>query len=237
MKNIPKHIALIMDGNGRWAERRMLPRVAGYHRGVDAARATVKYCIDLKIGVLTLFAFSSENWRRPPVEVKFLMGLLQKLLIEEAHQLHNNNVKLRVIGDMTRLADTLQQAIVEAQNLTANNTGLQLNIALNYGGRWDIVQAAQKLAYLAKNCAIESTDIDEALFARHLTLSDLPEPDLLIRTSGEQRISNFLLWQIAYTEIYFSPTFWPDFTAKDLDLALEFFTQRQRRFGLVGEYV
>ena len=237
MKIIPKHIAIIMDGSGRWAESRMLPRVAGHPRGVDAARSTVQYCIDLNIPVLTLFAFSSENWRRPAAEVSLLMTLLQKLLIEEAHQLHSNNVRLRVIGDMARLAPALQTAIKEAQDLTAHNTGLRLNIALNYGGRWDIVQATRAICSDVNNGVVKAADINDELFGKYLTLGDLPDPDLLIRTSGEQRVSNFLLWQLAYTEIYFTSTLWPDFNNSDLDQALEFFAQRHRRFGLVAEHV
>lgn len=236
MKNVPKHVAIIMDGSGRWAEKRMLPRVAGHPRGVDAARVTVQYCIDHGIKVLTLFAFSSENWQRPATEVKLLMSLLQKLLIEEAHQLHNNNVKLRVIGDMARLATPLQSAIQDAQNLTAANTGLQLNIALNYGGRWDIVQAATAICADVSKGSVAITDINDQLFAKYLSLQDLPDPDLLIRTSGEQRLSNFLLWQLAYSEIYFTDTLWPDFNRTDLDAALQFFAQRHRRFGLVKEH-
>jgi len=237
MQTIPKHIAIIMDGSGRWAERRMLPRVAGHPRGVDAARATVQYCIDHNISALTLFAFSSENWQRPAAEVKLLMTLLQKLLIEEAHQLNDNNVKLLVIGDMSRLSLPLQAAIQDAHNLTANNTGLHLNIALNYGGRWDIVQATRKICSAVANGEITASDINDSLFAQYLTLSDLPDPDLLIRTSGEQRVSNFLLWQLEYTELYFTSTLWPDFNKQDLDAALEFYAQRHRRFGLVEEHV
>lgn len=237
MQTIPKHIAIIMDGSGRWAERRMLPRVAGHPRGVDAARATVQYCIDNNISVLTLFAFSSENWQRPAAEVKLLMTLLQKLLIEEAHQLNDNNVKLLVIGDMSRLSLALQAAIEDAQNLTKNNTGLNLNIALNYGGRWDIVQAARAICGAVNNGQIAASDIDDNLFSKYLTLNKLPDPDLLIRTSGEQRVSNFLLWQLAYTELYFTSTLWPDFNKQDLDAALEFYAQRHRRFGLVEEHV
>jgi undecaprenyl diphosphate synthase len=222
-----------MDGNGRWAERRMLPRVAGHHRGVESARAVVQHCVDLNIPVLTLFAFSSENWQRPPTEVKLLMTLLQKLLADEVHQLHVNNVKLRVIGDKERLAPALQAAIVHAETTTRYNTGLQLNIALNYGGRWDILQATRAVCVAVSAGELKLTDIDDNTFAQYLMLSDLPEPDLLVRTSGEQRISNFLLWQMAYTELYFSATLWPDFSAKDMDEALQFFARRHRRFGQV----
>lgn len=235
MQNLPQHIAIIMDGSGRWAQRRMLPRVTGHHRGVEATRAVVQRCADLQIQALTLFAFSSENWQRPATEVKALMSLLQNLLENEVHELHNNNVKLRVIGDMTRIDAALQQAIMNAQNLTANNTGLQLNIALNYGGRWDIVQAARAMCNAVLHGEQNLDDFTEENFAQYTSLNDLPAPDLLIRTSGEQRISNFLLWQLAYTEMYFCSILWPDFTAQDLDQAIEFYSQRQRRFGLVSE--
>jgi undecaprenyl diphosphate synthase len=233
MKILPQHIAIIMDGNGRWAERRMLPRVTGHHRGVESARAVVKHCVEQNIPILTLFAFSSENWQRPMTEVKFLMNILQKLLFEELELLNTNNVKLRVIGDIEPLSPTLRAAIVDAELATKNNSGLKLNIALNYGGRWDIVQATRAVCEAVKAQDFTVADITENLFSRYLTLSDFPEPDLLIRTSGEQRISNFLLWQLAYTEIYFSQVLWPDFTTADLDKALDFFAQRNRRFGLV----
>lgn len=231
MNEAPKHIAIIMDGSGRWAQRRMLPRIRGHHQGVESARAAVKHCVDLKIPILTLFAFSSENWQRPPTEVKLLMSILQNLLLNEVHELHANNVKLRVIGNIEALAASLRKAIISAETLTINNTGLQLNIALNYGGRWDITQAARKLCQAVVDQKITIDQINEEVFSQYVALSDLAPPDLLIRTSGEQRISNFLLWQLAYTEFYFCETLWPDFTAKDLNLALEFYAQRQRRFG------
>ena len=233
MKTLPKHIAIIMDGNGRWAERRMLPRVTGHHRGVEALRSVMQHCIEKAIPILTLFAFSTENWQRPPAEVKFLMGILQKLLREELDELHAKNVKLRVIGDIEPLDPMLKSAIIAAELTTKENTGLQLNVALNYGGRWDIVQAARSICVAVNTGAFKITDITDSTFSKYLSLSDLPEPDLLIRTSGEQRLSNFLLWQLAYTEIYFTSILWPDFTATDLDAALQFFAQRHRRFGLV----
>ena len=235
MTNIPKHIAIIMDGNGRWAQRRMLPRVSGHNRAVETTPLVVQRCIELEIPTLTLFAFSSENKKRPATEVKLLMSLLQNLLTNEVHELHTKNVKLHVIGDIAGLSKPLQDAIDAAHQLTANNSGLQLNIALNYGGRWDIVQAAQALAKAVQTGTIAISDINEDLFNQYTCLSNIPAPDLLIRTSGEQRISNFLLWQIAYTEIYFCPTLWPDFAAADLDKAIEFFANRLRRFGLLAE--
>lgn len=233
MSIVPKHVAIIMDGNGRWAERRMLPRVAGHHRGVESARGVVKNCIELEVPILTMFAFSSENWQRPPTEIKLLMGLLQKLLIDEVHELHSNNVRLRVIGELNALSPDLQVAIKTAQDLTSNNSGLQLNIALNYGGRWDIVQAARAICNEVIAGKLNVNAISEQTFAEHVMLHDLPEPDLLIRTSGEQRISNFLLWQFAYTELYFTNTLWPDFSKRDLEEALAFFAKRQRRFGAI----
>jgi len=235
MINLPKHIAIIMDGNGRWAVRKKLPRIAGHHKGVEALRAIIKHSVERQIQVITLFAFSSENWQRPPLEVNLLMTLMQKLLIEEVDQLHANNIKLRVIGNITPLASVLRAAINNAEITTKNNTGLQLNIAINYGGRWDIVQAARALCVQAQAGEINPTDISETMFNQYLMLTNIPEPDLLIRTSGEQRLSNFLLWQLAYTEIYFSPVLWPDFTPKDLDAALYFYQHRERRFGSVEE--
>ncbi len=234
MNTVPKHIAIIMDGNGRWAERRLLPRVAGHHRGVEAARSVVKDCIDLSVPALTLFAFSSENWKRPPTEVTLLMSLLMKLLVDEVAQLHGNNVRLRVIGKLDTLSSALQAAIDNAQILTCKNNGLQLNIALNYGGRWDIVQAARAICNDVVSGKISIDQISEATFAEHVMLHDLPEPDLLIRTSGEQRISNFLLWQFAYTEMFFTTTLWPDFAKQDLEAAIAFFANRQRKFGTIA---
>lgn len=231
MNTSPKHIAIIMDGSGRWAQRRMLPRFTGHHHGVEAARIVVRRCVALKIPVLTLFAFSSENWQRPAAEVKLLMSLLQNLLVNELQELHANNVKLRVIGDLDPLSASLRQAIVSAQETTMNNTGLNLNIAFNYGGRWDITQAARSLCSAVLEGTMTLDEINEESFGKYIALSDLPEPDLLIRTSGEQRISNFLLWQLAYTELYFCTTFWPDFNEQELDQALKFYEQRQRRFG------
>lgn len=231
----PQHIAIIMDGNGRWAQQRKLPRIAGHNRGVESLRTVVEYCAANEIPILTLFAFSSENWRRPATEVKFLMSLLNKLLLEEVHQLHSNNVKLRVIGDQQNLAPILQQAIHTAQELTINNSGLQLNIALNYGGRWDIVNATRAVCAQVVAGELQLDQINETTVAAKMMLHDLPEPDLLIRTSGEQRISNFLLWQLAYTELYFTPVLWPDFGVNDLQLALEFYAGRERRYGLVND--
>ncbi len=235
MKNLPQHIAIIMDGSGRWAQRRLLPRVTGHKRGVQATRAVVTRCSELAIPYLTLFAFSSENWSRPAAEVKALMSLLQNLLENEINELHANNVKLFVIGELSRLSDRLQAAIKNAQALTCNNTGLKLNIALNYGGRWDFTNAARAICNDVIQGKLAVDDISEDICDKYMAMANIPKPDLLIRTSGEQRISNFLLWQMAYTELYFCNTLWPDFTAEDLNKALDFYSGRERRFGLIQE--
>ncbi len=233
MTTIPQHVAIIMDGSGRWAQKRLLPRVAGHRQGVEAARRTVQTAIDLHIPVLTLFAFSSENWQRPVSEVKVLMELLYKMLTEEVKELHQSNVKLTVIGDPQRLSAKLQLAIKSAENLTCENKGLHLNIALNYGGRWDILQAAKHLHTRINDGELTLDGLTEQDFAEGLSTRILPDPDLLIRTSGEQRMSNFLLWQLAYTELYFTDTLWPDFSKEDLYKSLDFYAARQRRFGMV----
>lgn len=232
---LPRHIAIIMDGNGRWAERRHLPRVAGHKAGVDAVRESVKWCIEKKIEVLTLFAFSSENWRRPAQEVSYLMELFIVALENEAKKLHKQNVQLRIIGDRTRFAEKLQQQMIFAENLTAANTGLKLVIAANYGGQWDITEAVRRLAIEIEQGRISSHDISSALIQSKLSLADLPDPDLFIRTSGEQRISNFMIWQSAYAELYFTDVLWPDFKAQELEKALAFFISRERRFGCTSE--
>jgi len=234
---LPRHVAIIMDGNGRWAKQRFLPRTAGHRAGVGAVRKTVEYCLAKGIEALTLFAFSSENWRRPVQEVSLLMELFIATLEREAQKLHENGVRLRVIGEREAFAPALQDKIAASEALTQGNQRLNLNIAANYGGRWDIVQAARRLAELAGRGAMRAAEIDETAFAAHLALAELPEPDLFIRTGGERRISNFLLWQLAYTELYFTPVLWPDFDEKILDLALEDYAGRQRRFGYTGEQV
>lgn len=236
-KLLPKHVAIVMDGNGRWAQQRMLPRVAGHYRGVEAVRKVVKYCGQQKIAALTLFAFSRENWQRPSYEVKTLMALLNKLLVEEVTQLHDNNIKLQVIGDIEALTVSLRSAINKAQLLTKNNTGLCLTVAINYSGKWDITQAMQRIAIEISNGSIISSQIDEVLIAKYVTLANLPEPDLFIRTSGEQRISNFLLWQLAYTELYFTKVLWPDFDEQAIADAFLWYSSRQRRFGMVANEV
>jgi undecaprenyl diphosphate synthase len=232
---LPRHIAIIMDGNGRWAKRRLLPRIAGHKSGVDVVRQIVKACVERKIEVLTLFAFSSENWRRPESEVSYLMELFISALEREAKKLHEQNIQLRIIGDRSRFDEKLQRAMRNAEQLTNNNTGLKLVVAANYGGQWDISAAMRQLAAEIEQGHLTSKDITPELIESKISLADLPAPDLLIRTGGEQRISNFLLWQLAYTELYFAEVYWPDFTAEELDKALEFYTNRERRFGCTSE--
>ena len=229
---IPRHIAIIMDGNGRWAKQRFMPRVAGHQRGVEALRDSVKACVELGVKYLTVFAFSSENWRRPADEVSFLMTLFLKMLEREISKLHQNNIRLRIIGDRSRFDDKLKQTMQEAESLTANNSALTLTIAANYGGRWDVMQAMQSLLKERPHLAQTFTEAD---FQPYLTMSDAPEPDLFIRTGGEQRISNFMLWQLAYTELYFTDTLWPAFDRNELDKAIASYQKRERRFGRTSE--
>jgi undecaprenyl diphosphate synthase len=236
-KSLPRHIAIIMDGNGRWAKRRGLPRFAGHRAGVEAVREVVRACSALNIEVLTLFAFSSENWKRPRREVSLLMQLFTSALSREAHRLHRAGVQLRVVGAREAFPPRLQRAIAEAEALTRDNTGLKLVVAANYGGRWDLAQAARQLATRVAAGELSPADIDEERLAGALALADLPEPDLFIRTGGEQRISNFLLWQLAYSEFYFTDLLWPDFGLAAFQQALASFSQRQRRFGQTGEQV
>ncbi len=235
--NIPRHVAIIMDGNGRWARKRLLPRVAGHRVGLEAVRKTITACVEQGVEVLTLFAFSSENWRRPKEEVGLLMKLFMSALDNEVKKLHKNGVRLRVIGELGAFPPELQQRIADAVALTAENTTLHLNIAANYGGRWDITQAARRLAAQVERGEIGSDDIDEERLRQQLCLADLPEPDLFIRTGGEERISNFLLWQLAYTEFYFTDLLWPAFDGAALQSAFDSFAGRQRRFGRTGEQV
>jgi undecaprenyl diphosphate synthase len=229
---MPRHVAIIMDGNGRWARRRFMPRVAGHKRGVDAVRAAVRACVERGIAYLTLFAFSSENWRRPPEEVSFLMQLFMRALDEEVARLHENRIRFRVVGDLSRFDPALQDRMRRAEELTAANDRLTLTVAANYGGRWDIVQAVNRMIAAHPERAGAHAEEDLAPF---LAMSYAPEPDLFIRTGGEQRISNFLLWQLAYTELYFTDTLWPEFDAAVLDAAIESYRQRERRFGRTSE--
>lgn len=231
IESVPRHVAIIMDGNGRWATRRHLPRVAGHAKGVDAVRSTVEGCARRGVEFLTLFAFSSENWRRPAEEVSLLMRLFISALEREVLQLDKNRIRLKVVGDLSAFEPKLRQLIDEGQARTASNPGMTLTIAANYGGRWDILQATEKLLDAQRSSPRAVVKADEATFAGHLALSFAPEPDLFIRTGGEQRISNFMLWQLAYTELHFTETFWPDFDAGELDRAIEAFRSRERRFG------
>ena len=234
---LPEHIAIVMDGNGRWAEARGEPRTFGHRAGIEPVRVTIRECSRLGVGALTLFAFSSENWRRPETEVSTLMAIFMDALDREVEELHANQVQLRVIGNRQRLSVRLQQRIAEAEALTADNTGLKLQVAVSYGGRWDVLEAARRLAEQAASGALRPSEIDEELFARELQLADLPDPDLFIRTGGDHRISNFLLWNIAYAELFFTDTLWPDFGVAELAEAIEDFSQRERRFGLTGKQV
>jgi len=231
----PRHIAIIMDGNGRWAQKRLMPRIMGHHAGVKAVRKIVEYCAKQNIEVLSLFAFSSENWRRPKDEVSLLMELFMATLQSEVDKLDKNNIRLKIIGDKSSFPEKLQEKIRSAEAQTQENTGLTLLIAANYGGRWDITQAVCKIAQAIKQGDIQVQDISEELISSRLVTAGLPEPDLFIRSGGEERISNFLLWQLAYTEFYFTESLWPDFDQKLLETAINSFKSRERRFGHTGE--
>lgn len=232
---LPSHIAIVMDGNGRWAKRQLLPRIAGHHAGFEVARKITKACSDKGIEVLTLFAFSSENWQRPAPEVEALLELLFTLLENEIKELHENNVQLRVVGSSEHYSPKLKKAVENAHQLTANNTGLKLVIAFDYSGRWDIANAARQIAVEVAKGQLQPDVITPEILEKFLSTYGLPEPDLFIRTSGEQRISNFLLWQLAYTELYFTEVLWPDFSVSVLEDALNFFATRERRFGCTSE--
>ena len=232
---VPRHVAIIMDGNGRWAKRQRLPRIAGHRRGVEAVRAAVRACAERGIGYLTLFAFSSENWRRPAEEVALLMQLFQAALTNEVEKLHRGEVRLRVVGDTGRFGAKLRSLIEQAERRTADNKGLTLTIAANYGGRWDILQAMNR--FLKSSDHQNGKEVAEPDLAPYLAMSYAPEPDLFIRTGGEQRISNFLLWQLAYSELYFTETLWPDFDAAALDAAIDSYRGRERRFGRTSDQV
>lgn len=228
---VPRHIAIIMDGNGRWARARGLPRIAGHQRGAEAARRAVIAAAELEVPYLTLFGFSSENWKRPSEEIQDLMGLLRHYLRAEVAELHSNGVRLKVIGDLSRFSADILDLIAHAESLTQNNARITLTMALSYGGRAEIVEAIRTIAQRIACGEIAAEAIDEEYVARHLFTSELPDPDLLIRTSGEQRISNFLLWQCAYSELVFTKTLWPDFSKRDLEQAIDEFCGRERRYG------
>ena len=231
-KNLmPQHIAIVMDGNGRWAKKRFLPRVAGHVKGVEAIRRTIEGCIVRNIPYLTVFAFSSENWKRPGEEVNFLMNLFLSSLEKETDKLHDNDIRLKVVGDLSRFNVPLQKAITAAEEKTSKNSTLTLTVCANYGGRWDILQAARRMS----SEGLDVKDMTEDRLSSYLALSYAPEPDLFIRTGGETRISNFLLWQLAYSELYFTETFWPDFDNEEMEKAIASFQSRERRFGKTSE--
>ena len=231
-KNLmPQHIAIVMDGNGRWAKKRFLPRVAGHVKGVEAIRRTIEGCIVRNIPYLTVFAFSSENWKRPGEEVNFLMNLFLSSLEKETDKLHDNDIRLKVVGDLSRFNVPLQKAIAAAEEKTSKNSTLTLTVCANYGGRWDILQAARRMS----SEGLDVKDMTEDRLPSYLALSYAPEPDLFIRTGGETRISNFLLWQLAYSELYFTETFWPDFDNEEMEKAIASFQSRERRFGKTSE--
>jgi len=231
---VPRHVAIIMDGNGRWAERRGLPRSAGHRAGVKPVRTVIEQSVRQGVGALTLFAFSSENWKRPVTEVGLLMQLFLEALDREIDELASQGIELRFIGERERLGAPLAERMVAAETRTRGNAALRLNVAVAYGGRWDILEAARRLAAEARDGRLAPEAIDEARFSAELALAGLPDPDLFIRTGGDQRISNFLLWNLAYTELWFSETLWPDFDGAEYERALAAFGERERRFGLTG---
>jgi undecaprenyl diphosphate synthase len=234
---IPTHIAIIMDGNGRWAKRRGLPRVAGHREGVKSVRDVVEACAQLGVKYLTLFAFSTENWRRPKEEIDTLMKLLIKTLRSETEKLHKNDIRLMAIGDIDSLPKEVRQELKEAMEKTKNNKRMVLNLALSYSGRWEIIEAVKEIARDVKKGKVKIEEIDDKLFSNYLKTAGIPDPDLLIRTSGELRISNFLLWQIAYTELYITDCLWPDFRRKHLYEAIRDYQRRERRFGMTSEQI
>lgn len=233
--NIPQHIAIIMDGNGRWAKRRSLPRVAGHQKGVDSVRNVVETCMGLGVKYLTLYTFSTENWNRPKDEVSTLMRLIVKSLQNETDELNQNQIRLTTIGNIDSLPDIVQHELKSALKKTAHNTKMTLNLALSYSGRWELVEAVKNITAQVKAGLIKPEDVSEEMISKHLTTSDIPDPDLLIRSGGEFRISNFLLWQIAYSEIFISDVLWPDFRCEHLIEAINNYQKRERRFGLVSE--
>lgn len=236
--NLPRHIAIIMDGNNRWSKQHNNSQLSGHRTGALQARSITNYCVDLKIDYLTLFVFSSENWLRPKKEVSSLMALfLSVLQRREINKLHDRNIKINFIGERERFPKKLRDQMRIAEELTRNNTGLTVNVAANYGGRWDIANAAKKIAKKVQQGELTTDDINDELVQTYISMGNIPEPDLCIRTGGEKRLSNFLLWQFAYTELYFTETFWPDFSEKELDIALDNYAKRHRRFGMASEQV
>jgi undecaprenyl diphosphate synthase len=236
-QRLPKHVAIIMDGNGRWAESKGKHRVFGHKHGVTSLRKAISFASEKQIQALTIYAFSSENWKRPEKEVTMLMELFFSVLGSEVKKLHKHNIKLKIIGNVSAFSDRLQKKITQAEQLTENNTGLALNVAANYGGRWDITQAAKKLAFQVERGEITVDEITEEKLNSTINLDQLPAVDLMIRTGGDYRISNFLLWQLAYAELYFSDILWPDFNAEEFQVALNIFSGKERRFGQTSEQV
>lgn len=235
--SIPRHVCIIMDGNGRWAKKRLMPRNYGHRQGVTATRRVIEFFARSGIDTLTLFAFSSENWYRPDDEVSSLMELFMQSLQQNTGELHEKNIRIRFIGDLNQFSEDLRKQIQDSENITCNNSKMKLNIAVNYGGRWDIVNATRLLVQRVSDGEITPAQVDAQAFADALSLADSPDPDLFIRTGGEQRISNFLLWQLAYTEFYFTDTLWPDFSDRDMQQALAEYARRQRRYGKTGEQI
>ena len=233
----PCHVAIIMDGNGRWAEKRGLPRVAGHRAGVKTLRKFIEHAVKIKLDTVTVYAFSRENWQRPDKEVELLMGLFMSALQSEVKDLNKNNVRLKFIGDRTAFSDKLQNSINISESLTSKNSGLNLNVAANYSGRWDIIQACCSIGRDLVSSQLIVDDINETSISDRLSLAQDTDPDLFIRTGGEQRISNYLLWQLAYTELYFTDILWPDFNPEQLDIALDWFAKRQRRFGKTSKQI
>ena len=236
-QSVPKHVCIIMDGNGRWAKKRLMPRTFGHRKGVTVTRNSIEFFARAGVRHLTLFAFSSENWNRPEEEVSTLMDLFFRSLKENSAELHSKNIRIRFIGEREAFSQSLQSQIVETETLTLNNDSMTLNIAANYGGQWDILNAVKKVAARIEKREITANQIDQTLLETELSLADTPSPDLFIRTGGEHRVSNFLLWQLAYTEFYFTDVLWPDFSKQEMQKALDDFSQRQRRFGKTGEQV
>tara|TARA_B110000495_G_scaffold78115_1_gene67087 strand:- start:32 stop:787 length:756 start_codon:yes stop_codon:yes gene_type:complete len=232
---VPKHIAIIMDGNGRWARGKTLPRIAGHREGVNSVREITRVCGEIGVQYLTLYTFSIENWKRPAAEVSALMTLLLRTINKEVKGLHKNNVKFNIIGDLEKLPVSTKNSLQKGADLTAKNTGLNLSLALNYGSRQEIIEAVQKIVIKVKNGSLNSDEINENIFSDYLYTKGIPDPDLMIRTSGESRLSNFLLWQSAYTEIYMTDTFWPEFREKELMKAVKDYQSRERRFGKVSD--
>ena len=234
---VPRHVAIIMDGNGRWAKQRLLPRVGGHRKGVEAVRAIILACIERDIEYLTLFAFSSENWRRPPEEISILMDLFLRALEQEVAKLHANGIRFKVVGDLSVFDRRIRELVAAGEAQTAAHTRLTLTIAANYGGRWDVAQAARRYFAIHPNAARDGSELRPEELEPFLAMAYAPEPDLFIRTGGEQRISNFLLWQLAYTELYFTDMLWPDFDAIALNAAIDWYGRRERRFGRTSEQV